>query len=43
MKLVFLQSDPFTRIGIMSISACLKKAGHEADLLIETEDKDVFI
>lgn len=42
MKIVFLQSDPFTRIGIMSISACLKKAGHEADLLIETEEKDVF-
>lgn len=42
MKIVFLQSDPFTRTGIMSISACLKKAGHESDLLIETEEKDVF-
>ncbi|MFH1249410.1 MAG: radical SAM protein [archaeon] len=42
MKIVFIQSDPFTRVGIMSMSACLKKSGHKVDLFIASEEKNLI-
>jgi radical SAM superfamily enzyme YgiQ (UPF0313 family) len=42
MKLLFIQSDPFTWTGKMSISAVLKKAGHDCDLLIEPAEKNLI-
>lgn len=41
MKIVFIQLDPITRAGIMILSACIKKAGHQADLLIVSEEKSI--
>ncbi|MFH1257083.1 MAG: radical SAM protein [Candidatus Diapherotrites archaeon] len=41
MKLVFLQSDPFTKVGVMTISAVLKAAGHETGLFIDSAEKNI--
>ncbi len=42
MKIVFIQLDPIIRAGIVSLSACVKKAGHQADLLIVSEEKNLI-
>jgi len=42
MKLLFIQSDPFAWTGKMSISAVLKKAGHDCDVLIEPAEKNLI-
>jgi len=41
MKIVFIQLDPISRAGVMSLSACVKKAGHQAGLLIASEEDDL--
>ncbi|MDP6785346.1 MAG: hypothetical protein QGG44_07730, partial [Alphaproteobacteria bacterium] len=42
MKLLFVQSDPFAWTGKMYISAVLKKAGHQCDVVIEPAEKDLI-
>ena len=42
MKLLFIQSDPFAWTGKMSISAVLKEAGHDCDVLIEPAEKNLM-
>src|SRR3989339_903008 len=42
MLLIFIQRSAFPNFGIMSISALLKKHGHNADLLIVSEEKDII-
>jgi len=42
MKLLFIQSDPFAWVGKMSISAVLKQAGHECEILIEPAEKNLI-
>ena len=43
MKVLFLQENGFYEsIGIMSISAVLKAHGHECDLLIASEEKNLM-
>ncbi len=42
MKVLFLQKDPFVNLGVMSLSAYLKKHGHPCELLIENAEKDFF-
>src|SRR3989338_7201991 len=42
MKVLFLQKDPFVNLGVMSLSAYLKKHGHQCDMLIENGEKDFF-
>jgi len=42
MLLIFIQQSAFPNFGIMSISALLKKHGHNADLLIISEEKDII-
>jgi len=39
-KIAFVQGSPIECLGMMCISACLKKAGHEVMLFIESEEKD---
>lgn len=42
-RILFLQTVQFEFAGVMSISAYLKRAGHEVDLLLEGEEgKDFF-
>ncbi len=42
MKVVFLQKDTFAKTSIMALSAVLKKAGHECDVMIDCLEKDVI-
>ncbi|MFH1073879.1 MAG: hypothetical protein V1752_02215 [Candidatus Firestonebacteria bacterium] len=42
MFLIFIQRSAFPNFGIMSISALLKKHGHNTDLLIVSEEKDII-
>lgn len=41
-KVLFLQTIQFEFTGVMSISAYLKRAGHQVDLLLESEEGDEF-
>jgi len=38
---MFLQKDIFGRIGLMSLSAVLKKEGHECDVLVDDLEKNI--
>lgn len=41
MKFLFLQRDPvMTQPGVMSISAVLKQAGHQCDILVQSLERD---
>lgn len=42
MKIVFLQRDPFVKLGIATLSAVVKKAGHECHVLVESLEKDMI-
>ena len=42
MKLLFIQSDPFAWTGKMYLSAILKEANHECEILIEPAEKDLI-
>jgi len=37
-RVLFLQTIQFEFVGVMSIAAYLKKAGHQVDLLLESEE-----
>lgn len=41
-KVLFLQTIQFEYTGVMSISAYLKRAGHDVDLLLESEEGSSF-
>lgn len=41
-RVLFLQTIQFEFVGVMSISAYLKKAGHQVDLLLESEEGEDF-
>ncbi|MFO8009234.1 MAG: radical SAM protein [Dehalococcoidia bacterium] len=41
MKITFLQKDIFARPAIMALSAVLRKAGHECDVIIGCIEKDI--
>ncbi|TKJ41603.1 hypothetical protein CEE37_03290 [candidate division LCP-89 bacterium B3_LCP] len=41
-KVLFLQTIQFEFTGVMYISAYLKRAGHQVDLLLESEEGDQF-
>jgi len=41
-KILFLQTVQFEFTGVMSISAYLKRAGHQVDLLLEGEEGSAF-
>lgn len=40
MKIVFIQRDTFAKTSIMALSAVVKKAGHECDVVITCLEKD---
>ncbi len=40
MKVTFLQSDSFVKLGVTQLSAVIEKHGHQSDLLIESGEKD---
>lgn len=43
MKTLFIQCDAaFKSYAVMILSACLKKHGFEADILIQTLEKDLL-
>lgn len=42
-KILFLQTVQFEFTGVMSISAYLKRAGHQVDLLLEGEEGNDFL
>ncbi|MFA6088456.1 MAG: radical SAM protein [Candidatus Woesearchaeota archaeon] len=41
-KILFIQKDPFVNMGVMSISAYLKKHGHTCDLLIDNIERKLL-
>ncbi len=41
MKILFLQRDPFIKIGIETLSAVLKNKGHSCDILVDSLEKDM--
>ncbi|NVM30980.1 MAG: hypothetical protein HWN65_19215 [Candidatus Helarchaeota archaeon] len=42
MKILFLQKDIFGKPAIMLLSAILKKAGHQCDVLIDELEKNLI-
>ncbi|MDP2278363.1 MAG: radical SAM protein [Nitrospirota bacterium] len=40
-KIIFLQKHPFPQLGLMDIAAVLKENGHQCELLIESEERNV--
>ncbi len=41
-KILFIQQDAFQKMGIMSISACLKAEGHWCNLIIDDAEKNTM-
>jgi anaerobic magnesium-protoporphyrin IX monomethyl ester cyclase len=42
MKALFVQRDPFVKMGISALAAVLKENGHSCELLIENLEKDLL-
>ncbi len=42
MKALFIQRDPFVSLGLMYISAELKRRGHETDLIVSSVTNDII-
>ena len=43
MKIAFFQREWFENIGIMSLSAVLKKANYTVEVFVESGEKDIFV